>query len=156
MGIISIPASGTKISTRWVQPVSRCADKFGIILRIETSTNVSEFQHFREVSTATVILLKKLLLWKRTFIVSFSVGRVIESNKRFVYLEFTSKLWWPYKQNQNLNKVTQDIEKANRNYKGFNFFSNEDLNLLFVLTKGELNINGIRNQYIRQHLLELR
>jgi predicted transcriptional regulator len=58
----------------------------------------------------------------------------------------------PQRESKNLDKVTQDVEVANRNYKGFNFFSHEDLDLLLVLSKGEYNINGLRNQFIRQHL----
>ncbi len=68
------------------------------------------------------------------------------------YLEFISTFDDPTKGIRNLNKVTRDVEVENRNYKGLNFFSTVDLELLHVLSKGELNINGLRNQYIRQHL----
>ncbi len=58
----------------------------------------------------------------------------------------------PAKGIKNLNKVTRNVEVANRNYKGLNFYSNEDLDLLHVLYKGDYNIYGLRNQFIRQHL----
>lgn len=72
------------------------------------------------------------------------------SNRR--YLEFISSFDDPTKGVKNLAKVTRNVEVANRNYKGLNFFSNEDLDLLNVLAKGEYNIYGLRNQLIRQHL----
>jgi len=127
-------------------------DKFGIILRIETSTNdVSEFQHFREVQHRNGDTTKKVASMKKNIYSLFPLAGLLKAvNRR--YLEFISTFDDPTSGVKNLNKVTQDVAVENQNYKGFNFFSNQDLGLLIVLSKGELNINGLRNQYIRQHL----
>ena len=37
-----------------------------------------------------------------------------------------------------------------RSYKGFNFFSDEDLEMLEVLTSGEFNIRGFQNKNLQQ------
>ena len=143
---------GTRIKHQMGASSIKMYDKFGIILRIETSTNnVSEFQHFREVQKRNGDTIKKVAAMQKNIYSLFPLAGLLKAvNRR--YLEFISTFDDPTKGINNLNKVTQDVAVENRNYKGLNFFSNEDLNLLFVLAKGELNINGLRNQYIRQYL----
>jgi hypothetical protein len=51
-----------------------------------------------------------------------------------------------------LNKVTQSKQDNNRNYKGFNLFCQEDLNLLLTALRGEYNISGFRNKDARMKL----
>ena len=143
---------GTRIKHQMGATSIKMYDKFGIILRIETSTNdVSEFQHFREVQHRNGDATKKVAPMKKNIYSLFPLAGLLKAANRR-YLEFISTFDDPTSGIKNLNKVTQDVEVENRNYKGFNFFSHEDLELLLVLTKGELNINGIRNQYIRQHI----
>jgi DNA-binding MarR family transcriptional regulator len=143
---------GTRIKHQMGATSIKMYDKFGIILRIETSTNdVSEFQHFREVQHRNGAATQKVAPMKKNIYSLFPLAGLLKAANRR-YLEFISTFDDPTSGVKNLNKVTQDVEKANRNYKGFNFFNNDDLNLLLALTKGQLNINGIRNQYIRQHL----
>jgi len=127
-------------------------DKFGIILRIETSSNdVSQFQHYREVQHRNGEVTKKNASMKKNIYSLFPLAGLLKASNRR-YLEFISSFDDPTKGIKNLNKVTRNVEMANRNYKGLNFFSNEDLDLLHVLAKGEYNIYGLRNQFIRQHL----
>ena len=127
-------------------------DKFGIILRIETSTNdVSQFQHMREVQHRSGGTTKKVASMKKNIYSLFPLAGLLKASNRR-YLEFISSFDDPTKGVKNLAKVTRNVEVANRNYKGLNFFSNEDLDLLNVLAKGEYNIYGLRNQLIRQHL----
>ncbi|MGD2088791.1 MAG: MarR family transcriptional regulator [Candidatus Aminicenantes bacterium] len=37
-----------------------------------------------------------------------------------------------------------------RGYKGFNFFDDEDMRIIRILTRGEFNISGFRNKDIRR------
>ena len=143
---------GTRIKHQMGTTSIKMYDKFGIILRIETSTNnVSEFQHFREVQKRNGESNKKVAPVLKNIYSLFPLAGLLKAvNRR--YLEFISTFDDPTKGIRNLNKVTRDVEVENRNYKGLNFFSTVDLKLLHVLSKGELNINGLRNQYIRQHL----
>lgn len=51
-----------------------------------------------------------------------------------------------------LEKVTESKTENNRNYKGFNFFSDEDLLVLLSIVRGEFNISGFRNKNLQKQL----
>ena len=51
-----------------------------------------------------------------------------------------------------LEKVTSSKSENNRNYKGFNFFSVDDLIVLMTILRGEFNNNGFRNKNIQKLL----
>ena len=51
-----------------------------------------------------------------------------------------------------MEKVTKDVRKNDRNYKGFNFFSAEDQQVFEVIARGEFNIRGMQNKNIRSLL----
>ena len=53
-----------------------------------------------------------------------------------------------------LDEVTKSKKQNNRNYKGFNLFSKEDLNLLLTILRGEYNIYGFRNKDVRMKIPE--
>jgi len=143
---------GTRIKHQMGATSIKMYDKFGIILRIETSTNdVSQFQHLREVQHRDGKVSKKVAPMKKNIYSLFPLAGLLKASNRR-YLEFISSFDDPTNGVKNLAKVTRNVQVANRNYKGLNFFSSEDLDLLQVLVKGEYNIYGLRNQLIRQHL----
>lgn len=72
------------------------------------------------------------------------------SNKR--YLEFISAIDDQKTGRQNLKRVSQPVKKNNRNYKGFNFFNHQDLELLLIIARGEFNVYGFQNKNIRKFL----
>ena len=51
-----------------------------------------------------------------------------------------------------LDKISKPKQENNRNYKGFNLFSLEDLSLLLTAMRGEYNISGFRNKDLRIRL----
>jgi len=127
-------------------------DKFSKILRIETTANdISFFKHFREVvhrdgSTSHEMASLK----KNIYSLSFLSDNLNASNKR--YLEFISAFDNKEVGRKRLEKVTSSKIDNNRNYKGFNFFSNDDLSVLTSIARGEFNINGLRNKNLQKLL----
>ena len=143
---------GTRIKHQMGAVSIKMYDKFGIILRIETSSNdVSQFQHYREVQHRNGEVTKKIASMKKNIYSLFPLAGLLKASNRR-YLEFISSFDDPTKGVKNLNKVTRNVEVDSRNYKGLNFFNSEDLDLLHALAKGEYNIYGLRNHFIRQHL----
>lgn len=127
-------------------------DKFSKILRIETTTNdITFFKHFREVvhhdgSTSHEMAPLK----KNIYSLSFLSENLKASNKR--YIEFISAFDNKEVGRKRLEKVTSSKKEGNRNYKGFNFFSKDDLIILLAIIRGEFNINGFRNKNLQKLL----
>lgn len=144
---------GTRIKHR-MGPVSiKMYDKFGLVLRIETtSNNVSFFRHHRTVEQRNGEQSFKLAPLKKSI---YSMqpdlrSLMAASNRR--YLEFISSIDDPSSGIKALNKVSTSIKENGKNFRGFNFFKEEDQLLLEIVTRGEFNISGLRNSDIRKHL----
>jgi len=89
-------------------------------------------------------------LKKNIYSLSFLLENLKASNKR--YLEFISAFDNKEIGRKRLEKVTSSKSESNRNYKGFNFFSKDDLTILITIIRGEFNINGFRNKNLRKLL----
>jgi hypothetical protein len=72
------------------------------------------------------------------------------ANKR--YIEFISGFDNRNAGRSKLEKITESKVENNGNYKGFNFFSKKDLNVLLAVLQGQFNIGGFRNRQIQQLL----
>jgi len=127
-------------------------DKFSKILRIETTANdISFFKHFREVVHRDGSTSHQMAALKRNiYSLSFLSDNLKASNKR--YLEFISAFDNKEVGRKRLEKVTSSKLDNNRNYKGFNFFSKDDLSVLTAIARGEFNINGLRNKNLQKLL----
>jgi hypothetical protein len=144
---------GTRIKHR-MGPVSiKMYDKFGIILRIETtSNNVSFFKHHRMVEHRDGHQSFKLAPVKKSI---YSLqpdlrSLMLASNRR--YLEFISAIDDPSSGIKALKKVSTSIKENGKTYKGFNFFKEEDQALLEIIIRGEFEISGMRNSDIRKFI----
>jgi len=124
-------------------------DKFKKILRIETTVNdISFFKHYRTVEHQDGTKSRKYAsMRKNIYSLSPLKNILLASNRR--YLEFISSIDDRQIGHKNLNKVSQPLRKNNRNYKGFNFFNNDDIQLLLTIARGEFNIYGFKNKNIR-------
>lgn len=134
-------------------PVSiKMYDKFSKILRIETTSNdMSFFKHFREVVHRDGSKSHEMAsLKKNIYSLSFLKDNLRAANKR--YLEFISAFDNKEVGRKRLEKVTSSKIENNRNYKGINFFNNEDLTILMAIVRGEFNINGFRNKNLQKLL----
>ena len=124
-------------------------DKYQKILRIETTTNdVSFFQHYRTVEHRDGTTTQKYASMKKNIYSLKPLKKNLKaSNKR--YLEFISAFKLNTDGREKLESISQPKADNGRNFKGFNFFDNDDLKLLLIIVRGEFLINGFRNKDLR-------
>jgi hypothetical protein len=143
---------GTRIK-HTMGPVSiKMYDKFGLILRIETTVlNVSFFKHYREVEHQDG---RRSMAWAEMKKSIYSLAPLRElllaANRR--YLEFISTLEDDKAGTDQLNKISQPVEENDRSYRGFNFFDPEDQELFESLGSGQFNISGFQNKDLRRRV----
>jgi hypothetical protein len=127
-------------------------DKFGKILRIETTVNdVTFFKHYREVEQRDGTKTKKYTAMRKNIYSLNGLQEIlINSNRR--YLEFISSIESRDVGRKNLNKISNSKRENDRNYKGFNFFNDADLSLFLSIVRGEFNIYGFQNKTLQQYL----
>jgi len=126
-------------------------DKYQQILRIETTTSdIRFFQHYRKVDKRDGTTVTKFTSMKKYI---YSIPPLITlmkaSNRR--YLEFISAIEDKNLGNTRLNKLTKPIEKNKRKYKGINFFAEQDLHIMEIISRGEFNLYGFKNKDIRKY-----
>jgi hypothetical protein len=143
---------GTRIKHHMGSASIKMYDKFGLILRIETTANdVSFFKHHRVVEQRDGTKVIKLAPLKKSI---YSLGDLRDllaaSNRR--YLEFISALEDPSSGGKELRKITEPVIQNGRRYRGINFFSKDDSLLLQVIARGEFTITGLRNKDLQRHL----
>ncbi len=145
---------GTRIKHQMGAVSIKMYDKFGLVLRIETTVNdVSEFKHYREVEQRDGIKVKKMAVMKKNIYSLFPLIHLLKvSNHR--YLEFISTFPDPTDGIKKLKTVSKTVISEERSYKGFNFFAEEDQKLLTVIARGEFNIKGFYNRSLHHFLSE--
>jgi hypothetical protein len=142
---------GTRLKHQMGPVALKLYDKFGLILRIETTVNdVSFFKQYREVVHRNG---EREMTWARMRKSLFSLTALqtvlVAANRR--YLEFISDIETPEAGITLLNHLTHTKVVHQHSYKGLNFLSEEDAGLLRVLLRGEYMISGITNKALRQH-----
>jgi hypothetical protein len=137
-------------------PVSiKLYDKFGLILRIETTVNdLTFFKHYREVEHRDGSRETKWASMQKT-IYSLPALRELLAAANRRYLEFLSAIEDPRAGRDKLDKLSQPVEREGRRYAGFNLFDRDDENLLCAMVRSEFNISGLQNKTLRRHLPEL-
>lgn len=141
---------GTCIRHHMGSSAVKLYDKFGCVLRIETTTsNVTFFSHYRTVEHRDGTREKKYAPMQKTL---YSLGPLREVlgavNRR--YLAFISTLSDPSGGVRDLVRLSRTIHNNGRGYGGFNLFAENDLTLFQLLARGENNIAGISNRAIRR------
>jgi hypothetical protein len=146
---------GTRIRHQMGPATIKMYDKFGRVLRIETTTNdVSFFKHHRNVEQRDGSTCFKLAPLKKS-IYSLSDLRKLVGAANHRYIEFISALEDPTVSTKNLDKISKPERNGERTYKGLNFFSYDDRNLLLALVRGEHLITGFRHLDIQKKLPQL-
>jgi hypothetical protein len=150
----NIRIEGTRIK-HTMGPVSiKLYDKFGLILRIETTVNdLSFFKHYREVEHRDGSRETKWASMQKTIYSLPALRELLEAANRR-YLEFLSAIEDPRAGRNKLDKLSQPVEQEGRRYSGFNLFDPGDENLLCSIVRGEFNISGLQNKTLRRHLPE--
>ena len=125
-------------------------DKFGFILRIETTTNdLSFFRHYREVRHRDGTHTEKDAPMKKNIYSLDPLQTIMQASNRR-YLEFISAIDDDIVGKEKLKKVTEKVTEKDRNYRGFNFFDKDDESILQVIARGEFNIYGFRAKDIKR------
>jgi hypothetical protein len=135
---------GTCIKHRFGDASIKMYDKFGQILRIETTTNdVSFFKHHRKVEHRNSPPTRELAPVKKTIYSLIDLGEILFGcNRR--YLEHLSALDDFSAGVRALDRLTKPRKVENRTVKGVNFFEPGDRALLHALQNPRVNIAGIR------------
>lgn len=143
---------GTRLNVRkWGTRIKHCMgpvsikmyDKFGLILRIETTVNeVSFFQQYRQVHHRNGEHETRWAKMKKTIYSLAPLQEVlVAANRR--YLAFISDIETPVVGVSLLNQLTHSRVENQHCYKGFNFLAEEDAALLRALLRGEFTISGL-------------
>jgi hypothetical protein len=148
----NIRIEGTRIK-HTMGPVSlKLYDKFGLILRIETTVNdLTFFRHYREVEHRDGSRETKWASMQKTIYSLPALRQLLESANRR-YLEFLSAIEDPRTGRDNLDKLSRTVQQEGRSYPGFNLFDRDDDILLRSITRGEFNISGLQNKTLRRYL----
>jgi hypothetical protein len=148
-------------------PVSlKLYDKFGLMLRIETTVNdLTFFKHYLETGVPTDRSSSvgwevehhdgsREAKWEamRKTIYSLPALRQLLQAANRRYLEFLSTLEDPRNGRYKLDKLSQTVEHEGRGYPGFNFFDEDDDALFQAIARGEFNISGLQNKNLRRCL----
>lgn len=143
---------GTRIKHQMGELSVKIYDKFGKVLRIEvTAYDVSKLNAFRDVFKKNGEVIAKSAPAKKNIYSLFVLIPVFKSIIRR-YLEFISSFDDPSDGVKKLDAVTEDVVENDRNYKGFNFFSKVDEEILLAIADGKFCINGLTNKEFRKQL----
>lgn len=130
-------------------------DKFGLILRIETTVNdLTFFRNHRTVEHRDGTSESKVAPMRKN-IYSLPPLREILLAVNHRYLDFLSDLADPSAGVRDVENLARPVKKNGRTYRGFNLFSQADLDTIFTLLRGEGMISGITNSMIRRVLTQM-
>jgi len=144
---------GTRIRHHMGPASIKMYDKFGLVLRIETTVNdLSFFKHYRAVEHKDGERTYQLAPLRKTIYSLQPDLRQLLSAANQRYLAFISDIDDPTAGIKALNKISETKEQGGRNYKGFNLFAEPDQSLFQAIVRGEFNLTGFRNRDLKCHL----
>lgn len=127
-------------------------DKYGLVLRIETTVNdVAQLQHYRTVEHRDGTTETKYAPMQKT-IYSLAPLRDLLRAANQRYLDFLAALDDPSDGQRQLTKLGTSRQKDGRSYRGFNLFRADELAAVVALLRGEGCISGITNRHLRRVL----
>ena len=143
---------GTRIKHHMGKASIKVYDKFGLILRVETTINdVTFFKHHRWVEHRNGEKEFKLAPVRKSI---YSLRDLMDlmgaANRR--YLAFMADIDDPSAAQKVIEKLANPAREKGRSFRGFNLFSGIDLQLFLIMTKGEWTISGFRAANLRQEL----
>lgn len=146
----NLTVEGTRLRHSLGDQSIKMYDKFGVILRVETTSNdVTFFKHHRNVEHRDGSATLQNAPVKKT-IHSLGVLRELMGAANRRYLEFISNLEDDSQGRKELGKVSQRVEdEAGRSYRGINFFLKEDVELLLAVLRPEHLISGVTARLLR-------
>ena len=135
---------GTCIKHRFAKTGVKMYDKFGRVLRLETTTNdVSFFKHHRKVEHLDGHSTRELAGLKKSIYSLIDLREILLAcNRR--YLEFLSAIGDISSGQRDLARLTEPQQDGERTIKGLNFFAPAEQSLLRALQRPEFNLHGLR------------
>lgn len=152
---LSTRIEGTCIKHRFDSCSIKIYDKFGRILRIETTTNdVSFFKHHRKVEHRNGRTTREVAPLKKSIYSLIDLRQILLGcNQR--YLEFLSSLDDHSDGQRLLERLAQPKPDGDRSFKGVNFFDRNDETLLRAVQRPQFNIHGLARRDLMQLLPDL-
>lgn len=146
---------GTCIKHRFAKTGVKMYDKFGCVLRLETTTNdVSFFKHHRKVEHRDGHASRELTGLKKSIYSLIDLREILLGcNRR--YLEFLSAIDDTSSGQRDLARLCEPQSEADRIIKGLNFFERTEQRLLRALQRPEFNIHGVRRADLKPFVCEL-
>ena len=143
---------GTCIKHRLGKVSVKMYDKFGRVLRLETTTNdVSFFKHHRKVEHRDGSAHRQLAPLKKTIYSLIDLREILLGcNRR--YLDYLSALDDFSAGHRALDKLVGPKQVDGQTLKGFNFFDRTQQALLRALQRPEFNLRGIRRADLKPYL----
>ena len=143
---------GTCIKHRLGKASVKMYDKFGRVLRLETTTNdVSFFKHHRKVEHRNGSSERGFAAIKKTIYSLIDLREVLLGcNRR--YLEYLSSLDDFSAGHRNLDKLVGPKEVDGHKLKGVNFFDKTEQALMRSLQRPEFNLKGMRRADLKPFL----
>jgi len=144
---------GTCIKHRMGPASVKLYDKFGLILRIETTTNdLSFFQHHRTVEHRNGTCHFKLAPLKKSIYSLQPDLKELLAASNHRYLNFLADIEDPTVAINTVAKIAEPVVDNNHSYPGYNFFRTNDQLLFQTLLRVEYCISGFRNKHLSGHL----
>lgn len=144
-------SQGTRIKHHMGAAALKMYDKFGRVLRIETTANdVTFFKHHRTVEQKDGQRAVKLAPVRKTIYSLCPDLRALLLAANLRSLAFLSELSDPSAGVKALRKACEPVAENGRTYRGVNFFATADQTLFEQLVRGEFLISGLRNHDLRQ------
>ena len=142
---------GTCVRHRFGKSSIKIYDKFGLVLRLETTTNdVSAFKHYRKVEHRQGPATRALAPLKKTIYSLIDLREILLGcNRR--YLEYLSSLDDFSAGIRALDRLTQPRRVKGRKLKGLNFFSRVEQSLLAALQRPQYRRSAPRRPRAPAH-----
>lgn len=146
---------GTCIKHRFGKTGVKMYDKFGRVLRLETTTNdVSFFKHHRKVEHRNGQPTRELAGLKKSIYSLIDLREILLGcNRR--YLEFLSAIEDTSSGARDLVRLTEPQRENDRTIKGLNFFQPTEQRLLRALQRPQFNIHGMRRADLKPLVPEI-
>lgn len=142
---------GTRVKHRLGNNSVKMYDKFGTVLRIETTIHEAEgLKVYRPKESDP----EKKLAWQplRRSVADLYRRCELSRKSNEAYLEAMSVVECPETLESLVTPVSASVEKQGRRYRGLNVMSRQDRELLQTINRGEYAIAGFRNKDVREHL----
>ena len=146
---------GTRIKHHMGDVSIKMYDKFGCVLRIESTCNdIGTFRVKRKVEHRDGSSTEQKAPLKKSIYSLYQLFTIMKA-ANYRYLEFVSSFDDHSGGKKNLTKATEAVKEKGRSYRGLNFFSQKDLLVLEVISRGEYMTFGMQGKDIRRHLEDI-